>query len=637
MTTAAPSPFAANVSWKRTNELMYEDDTPSAGRSRLRQDLIREVVFAAHLRPRIARALADTSGGSSSAPTPATRRAPPSELLAWAVERVVIPVGEWRELLDAVNRDHGLAPDAVLAELCRQAGRGGVAFGGRAFGRLRGGERAAGRCGRLSAARIRSSSPRPPSTARPRARPSPPWPRCGLAPRAPSRTRGRRATRSAELLGELLRFYGPVGRELLTRTFALDRRAGAGGAGGPARRAAGGGGRADRGRGGAGDLRRREPGAPVAAHQGRGTPSVRAAPGGPPPGVPRRPGRGWPRRARASRTCERRWNGCSGIPPPRSCGRASCSPRALNRTSRRGWTRSWQRATSVGFGCGQERLAFALASDRELFVQDPVHGAGEDESGAGSELDAALPPGPGRFSFEELMAHSGLGSAELTRRLWRLVVGRRGRQRRFRGAAARYRGRVRAGRGRAVPGGAPGAPPALRALEGLAAVCRELVPPAARGGSRRCARGRGAGQGPRPGRAGALRRRVSRASRARAAGTPVAASVPGAPADGASVARWLAGQFFTGSSGAPVRLPRGPSPAGRGGARGPGLVGERRRPGLAVRARSRRPGRASPARRRRATWSSRALAWWWSPSAAAGRWRSGSGPTTRTSPSTSAS
>ncbi len=73
------------------------------------------------------------------------------------------------------------------------------------------------------------------------------------------------------------------------------------------------------------------------------------------------------------------------------------------------------------FGAGAERLAFALGPDRELFVQPPEPGAEEAGSLAPSELDAVLPPGPGRFSFEELLAHSGLGSAELTRRLWRLV------------------------------------------------------------------------------------------------------------------------------------------------------------------------------------------------------------------------
>ena len=116
-TTAAPSPFAAGVSWKRTNELMYEDDTPSGGPSRLRQDLLHELVFAARLRPRIAPALADEFRRKLQRTYPGYAPRSASELLAWVVERVAIPVGEWGELLGAVGRDHGLDPGAILAEL----------------------------------------------------------------------------------------------------------------------------------------------------------------------------------------------------------------------------------------------------------------------------------------------------------------------------------------------------------------------------------------------------------------------------------------------------------------------------------------------------------------------------------------
>ena len=52
--TDAPSPFAAHVLWKQTNELMYEDDAPlPGGASGLRSDLVREVALSPHLRPRL--------------------------------------------------------------------------------------------------------------------------------------------------------------------------------------------------------------------------------------------------------------------------------------------------------------------------------------------------------------------------------------------------------------------------------------------------------------------------------------------------------------------------------------------------------------------------------------------------------
>ena len=118
MTTAAPSPFAAGVTWRRTNELMYEDDTPSGGgRSRCAQDLL------ARGRVRRAPAAADRRGARRGVRRKLQRTYPgyaprsAAELLDWVVERVVLPVDEWRELLAAVERDHGLDPGAILAEL----------------------------------------------------------------------------------------------------------------------------------------------------------------------------------------------------------------------------------------------------------------------------------------------------------------------------------------------------------------------------------------------------------------------------------------------------------------------------------------------------------------------------------------
>jgi ATP-dependent Lhr-like helicase len=115
--TDRPSPFAANATWKRTNELMYEDDTPTVGPSRLRGDLLREVVFAPHLRPRIPNAVIETFERKLQRTFPGYAPATAAELLDWAVERVAIPPTEWRELLTAVRRDHDVEPETLLAEL----------------------------------------------------------------------------------------------------------------------------------------------------------------------------------------------------------------------------------------------------------------------------------------------------------------------------------------------------------------------------------------------------------------------------------------------------------------------------------------------------------------------------------------
>jgi ATP-dependent Lhr-like helicase len=64
-------------------------------------------------------------------------------------------------------------------------------------------------------------------------------------------------------------------------------------------------------------------------------------------------------------------------------------------------------------GCGERRIAFALPGDRELFA--------ERAAAESAATDAMLLPGPGRFTFEELLERSGLPSAELARRLWTLA------------------------------------------------------------------------------------------------------------------------------------------------------------------------------------------------------------------------
>lgn len=116
--TAVPSPFAANLIWKQTNRLMYEDDVPEGGGSALRGDLLKELVFSSSLRPeipidlrdRFQRKLHRTYAGY--APRTAT------EVLDWVRERIILVESEWRELLTAVECElEGASTDELLAEL----------------------------------------------------------------------------------------------------------------------------------------------------------------------------------------------------------------------------------------------------------------------------------------------------------------------------------------------------------------------------------------------------------------------------------------------------------------------------------------------------------------------------------------
>ncbi len=107
--TDTPSPFAAHLLWKQTNSLMYADDTPAgpegARGPALSPDLLRELVFASRLRPRVPpRLVAELQAKlQRTAPGYAPRDA--GELLDWLRERLLVPLAEWRDLLAAVARD----------------------------------------------------------------------------------------------------------------------------------------------------------------------------------------------------------------------------------------------------------------------------------------------------------------------------------------------------------------------------------------------------------------------------------------------------------------------------------------------------------------------------------------------------
>lgn len=113
--TVSPSPFAAGLIWQQTKKHMYEADTPRPSSvSRLSDDLFMEVASSQHLRPdlkkesirRYQEKLQRTAEGYS----PRT----PEGLLDWTRERVLIPISEWKELLYAMESDHGVDERAVI-------------------------------------------------------------------------------------------------------------------------------------------------------------------------------------------------------------------------------------------------------------------------------------------------------------------------------------------------------------------------------------------------------------------------------------------------------------------------------------------------------------------------------------------
>ncbi len=112
----SPSPFARGLIWQHTNQLMYEDDTPTGRRgSGLRQDVLQELVFSSRLRPRLPRQLVERFRRKVQRTAAGYAPPPGEELRQWLRERLLTPEPEWRELLAAVEQDHGAAADEIAA------------------------------------------------------------------------------------------------------------------------------------------------------------------------------------------------------------------------------------------------------------------------------------------------------------------------------------------------------------------------------------------------------------------------------------------------------------------------------------------------------------------------------------------
>jgi len=112
------SPFAQSLTWQQTNTYMYMTDELGAGASsRLRRDLLQDVVFTPGLRPAVARELVEQFERKRLRLAPGYAPSTPRDLLDWVRERLAMPTGEWERLLDAMASDHGLEAEAVLEPL----------------------------------------------------------------------------------------------------------------------------------------------------------------------------------------------------------------------------------------------------------------------------------------------------------------------------------------------------------------------------------------------------------------------------------------------------------------------------------------------------------------------------------------
>jgi ATP-dependent Lhr-like helicase len=113
--TPHPSPFAQGDWWRQVNQYMYMDDSLKADkRSKLRESLLREVVFTPGLRPTISRKVVEQFEKKRQRLSPGYSPQTARELFDWVVERLAIPKNEWGVLIEAIQRDHDVDPGTFL-------------------------------------------------------------------------------------------------------------------------------------------------------------------------------------------------------------------------------------------------------------------------------------------------------------------------------------------------------------------------------------------------------------------------------------------------------------------------------------------------------------------------------------------
>jgi ATP-dependent Lhr-like helicase len=114
--TSHPGPMAQSITWPQINQYVYMDDQPKSGRgSKLRADLLHEVISIPELRPAVSFELAESFELKRQRLAPGYSPDSASELIEWVKERLLLPESEWDRLLNAMQRDHGLEAAPLLA------------------------------------------------------------------------------------------------------------------------------------------------------------------------------------------------------------------------------------------------------------------------------------------------------------------------------------------------------------------------------------------------------------------------------------------------------------------------------------------------------------------------------------------
>jgi ATP-dependent Lhr-like helicase len=105
--TQKPSPFASGLIWQQTNQYMYDNDTPlGANQVSLKGELIRELVQASHLRPKIPVERIQELEAKRQRYFQGYAPDNASDLFDHIKDRLLIPQSEWKTLCQGITRDH---------------------------------------------------------------------------------------------------------------------------------------------------------------------------------------------------------------------------------------------------------------------------------------------------------------------------------------------------------------------------------------------------------------------------------------------------------------------------------------------------------------------------------------------------
>ncbi len=206
--TSQPSPFAQSDWWRQVSQYMYMDDGLKPDkRSRLRESLLREVVFTPGLRPTVSRRVIEEFEMKRKRLSPGYSPQTARELLDWVVERVAIPKDGWEDLLEAIQRDHGVGSETFLDQIGERLVR---------FQPLEAAVPLVAAHEMLAQIRTMYGSGKPIRIEPLRMAPLP-------AESTASRSDLEELEESAALLGQWLQFYGPVTVEFIRRTLGIEQ------------------------------------------------------------------------------------------------------------------------------------------------------------------------------------------------------------------------------------------------------------------------------------------------------------------------------------------------------------------------------------------------------------------------------